>query len=118
MKYSDLINPTVKIPPGNYENIFNIYSDTDGFLFFNILKAVDFPQDLASVIYTLYETKPKDAYPLIAWNHYQNVSLWWIVCAVNNIENPIKQPEVGTVLKILKPFFVSQVIQKMSQKDI
>jgi hypothetical protein len=37
---------------------------------------------------------------LIAWDAYQDVRLWWVVCYVNSIANPFEDLEVGMVLKI------------------
>lgn len=36
---------------------------------------------------------------LIAWKHYQDVRLWWIIAEINNILNPLEIP-VGTTLRI------------------
>ena len=118
MKYSDIQNPTVEITSQNYENIFNVYLDKDTMYYFNLLKKVDFPSDLDSTVFDYYQTTPKDTYPLISYNAYNSVVLWWLICAANQIDVPTKQPEVGTILKIIKPVYVKQVLSKLSLGDI
>lgn len=113
MKYSDV--PTnITITSQNLENIFNIYQDEDGFYFFNLSKSIYFPEDLDGTYYSQYSTKPKDTYPLIAYNYYGSVRLWWLICAVNSIDNPVKQPEPGTLLKILNPSVARTVLMDLN----
>ena len=107
---NDIINPIYKITSDSYENIFNVYESDDGYYFYNILKRVCFPIDLNPNIYNFYETKPKDSYPLISWKHYNTIKLWWLVCATNQIINSVEQPKIGTILKIIKPFYVRQIL--------
>ena len=37
---------------------------------------------------------------LISWTNYGTVAYWWIICLVNNIQNPLSDIEVGMILKI------------------
>ena len=78
-----------KLSAQNIENLFNIYQRDNGQYFYNILKTVNFPDDLDPEIYDQYVTKPKDTWPLIAYNFYKDVRLWWLICAVNQIVNPV-----------------------------
>ncbi len=118
MKYNDLENKLYKINSENYENIFNIYFDENDQYYYNLLKKVDFPSDLDATLFTYYETKPKDAYTNISYKFYGSVVLWWLICATNGIDDPTKQPEVGTLLKIIQPFYVKTILTKLQQKDI
>jgi LysM repeat protein len=112
MKQNDLtINDIKKLAPQNIENLWNIYFDEeiDGY-FYNILKTVNFPENIEPTIYGTYTSQPGDTWPLIAWKHYLDVRLWWIVCALNRIENPVGQPEPGTAIKILSVDIVRQIL--------
>ena len=113
MKYND-INSNNKLSPQNMENIFNVYDD-DGQYYFNILKSVYFPENLEPKNYTTYLVQPKDSWYLISYKHYQTTNLWWLICSVNQIINPIEQPKENTVLKILLPNVVRQVIYEINK---
>jgi hypothetical protein len=105
-----------KLSSQNLENLFNIYKKDNGQYFYNILKTVNFPEDIDPDIYSLYETKPKDTWPLIAYNEYSDVRLWWLICSMNQIINPLKQPAPGTILKILSPEIVRTVLTKLTEE--
>lgn len=117
MKITDIKPIIVEITSENYENIFNVYTDENQFYYYNLLKKVDFPDDLDPDVYDYYQTLPIDTYPNIAYTFYKNITLWWLICATNHIDNPIKQPEAGTLLKILKPFYVKNVLSRMNQNE-
>lgn len=116
IKYTDIKNPVYQITSENYENIFNIYEDKDGYYFYNILRKVGFPEDLDPDIYENYKTKPKDSYTLISWKFYNTIKLWWIICSANQIYNPLVQPTPGTILKIIKPFYVRQILSTIESE--
>ena len=99
----------------NMENIFNVYADGDGSYYYNLLKTVNFPEDLNPSVYDIYTAQPKDTWPLIAWKHYGNVKLWWIVCAVNQVDNPVGQPAQGAAIKILKPSVIRSVLSELKE---
>ena len=104
-----------KLSAQNLENLFYIFQKDNGQYYYNIIKTVNFPDDLEPTLYTQYETKPKDTYPLIAYNFYKDVRLWWVVCSVNQIINPVKQPEPGTILKILTADTVRIILNRIKE---
>lgn len=114
IKYEDLQSPIYDIKPTNYENIFNIHEDEKGLYYYNLLKKIDFPEDLNNNVYSYYETKPKDSYHLIAYQFYKSPNLWWLICAVNNIDDPTNLPASGTILKILNQEYVNQVVSTIN----
>lgn len=117
MKLTDIKNLITDPTSQNYESIFNIYIDENNFYYFNLLKKIDFPDDLDSEVYDYYETAPIDTYPNLAFKFYGTVVLWWLICAANQIDDPMQQPEAGTLLKIIKPFYVQTILSKMSQNE-
>jgi hypothetical protein len=117
MKITDIKIKSTDITSENYENIFNIYTDEDGFYYYNLLRKVDFPDDLDSNVYDYYETKGTETYPNIAYDAYKSVKLWWIVCAANQIDDPTKQPTAGTLLKIIKPSYIRIILARMRENE-
>lgn len=115
MKIIDITTKKDEISSENYENIFNIYTDENDFYYFNLLKKVDFPTELDPDVFDYYQTLPSDTYPNISYKAYKSVKLWWLICAANQIDNPIKQPEVGTILKIIRINTVKIILGKLSE---
>lgn len=50
--------------------------------------------------YQTYVVKEGDTYDLIALWFYNNPTYYWIICDFNRILDPLKTPDVGTVLYI------------------
>lgn len=117
MKITNIKNKTVEITSENYENIFNVYTDENDFYYYNLLKKVDFPIDLDSDVYDYYQVSTIDTYPSISYKFYKSVTLWWLICAANHIDDPMALPAAGTILKIIKPFYVQTILTKLGETN-
>jgi len=114
MKQNDIDDINVRqLQAQNLENLFNVFTDEDNNYYYNIMKSVHFPDDLNPHIYIDYVTKQKDTWPLISWKHYRNVKLWWIICAINRIDNPVAIIKPGNVIKILRSEYVKSVLAEL-----
>jgi len=113
MKHNDINDIQVKITAQNMENLFNVYETDNGEYYYNLLRTVNFPIDINPYIYFEYETEPGDTWPLIAWKFYKNVKLWWLLCALNHIDNPVAQPTASTRIKVLKTSYVREVLTQI-----
>lgn len=114
MKQNDIKDSDIKkLVPQELENIFNVYKLDNGQYYYNINNTVNFPEEINTSIYFEYSTVPKDTWPLISWKHYSSVKLWWIICAINNIKNPVANPEPGTILKIIDVDVVRSVLSQI-----
>jgi hypothetical protein len=100
----------------NFENLFNVYKDKKVY-FYNLLNTVNFPDVLADSYFQTY-TVPYDniTWTDISNKQYATPQLWWLICSVNKIDNPIEFPKAGTVLKILDPRIVTEVLQSIKQQ--
>ena len=110
--FSDLPN----ISMYRYENFFNIYTDENDFKFYNLLKSINIFPSENSEAEDIYYTTFNDTWHLISYKYYNTMDLWWLVCAYNQIQNPIKMPEVGTEIKLLKSNFVSFIISELNRQ--
>jgi LysM repeat protein len=114
MKQNDIIDIDVnQLNSQNLENLFNIFETDDNEYFYNITKSVHFPEDLSPYIYIDYVVTPKDTWPLISWKAYKNVKLWWLLCALNHIENPVEPLNPGVVIKVLQPAYVKDILSQI-----
>lgn len=96
-----------------YENIFNVYKNDKDKYYYNILSKINFPTDINEDYYGVY-TVPNDfvPYTFISYKLYGTTLLWWLICSVNNIQNPVFFPVAGTQLKYLTPQYVRLVIEQ------
>lgn len=98
-----------------FENFFNVYKDRDKY-FYNLLNTVTFPNDIADTYYQKYIVPFENlTWTDISNKQYGTPLLWWLICSVNNINNPINFPKAGDVLKILDPTVVAQVLQSIKE---
>lgn len=106
----------IELDTFRYENLFNVYQNENQQYFYNLLAKVNFPEEISEEYYTTY-TVGSDLIPytLISYKVYNTISLWWLICAVNRITNPVDFPAANTQLKILKTQYVRNVLQSIKQ---
>ena len=103
------------LEPFDLANLFHVNYDADlgnNYLTYNINRTMML-QNIDTTppnYFDLYQVKQNDTWLLISYNQYGTTLLWWLICKINGIINPIEDPEVGTELKILKTEFVSKII--------
>ena len=97
-----------------YENFFNVYTDTNGVKFYNLLKGINIFPAADSSLEDVYVTEASDTWYSISYKYYNTMDLWWLVCEYNQIHDPTKMPINGTVLKLLKPEYVWPVITQLN----
>lgn len=112
-KQNELTDVTYSLNTQQYENIFNVYEDDDIGYFFNLLKTVNFPGDLDPNTYDYYIIEPNDTWPLISWKLYNSVLLWWLLCSVNQIQNPTELPVAGEKIKVLRVSYVRNILNNI-----
>jgi len=98
----------------NYEQIFNVYQDNNGYYYYNLLQSVIIPANLPPGFYTKYNVVNGDTWPYISYKNYNTPNLWWVITSANNIIDPTSIPEPGTALYILDPDIVSRILDKVS----
>jgi hypothetical protein len=113
MKQNEIKDITYTLSPQQYENIFNVYMDDEIGYFYNLLRTVNFPTDLSADVYNTYIIEPLDTWPLISWKLYNSIFLWWSICSLNNIQNPLSMPAAGTEIKVLKTEYLQNILNSI-----
>lgn len=107
-------------PADRYENIFNMYqfdtSNKDTYVFYNILSKISIPSDLDSNVYQLYEVDAQIALTTLSHKLYGSQHLWWLIMVLNNLRNPVKLIESGSVIKIIKPEYLDLIFDSLQNK--
>lgn len=112
MKQNEIIG-LPKLDNENYENIFSVNSDTDGYYFYNLLQTIQLPSDLPAGYYATYDIEYGDTWPFISYKAYNTPNLWWVIALTNNIDNPTKQPTPGSSIRLLKLDIVKTILSQI-----
>lgn len=96
-----------------YENIFKLYKDPNSIYFYNILNNIIVPDNIDQQFYYIIKLNRKIPWTTISYEQYQNIDLWWLICLINNIKNPIKFAEPGKELKIIRQEFVPLILNNI-----
>jgi len=100
----------------NFENLFKVYTDRDDLYYYNITNSIFFPDDIANNAYFNYRISGSNiSWTYLSYIHYGTIKLWWVLCTLNNVDNPMILPEPGTFVKILKPNALRDVLQQIQQ---
>ena len=103
-----------KLSVYRYENFLNIYNDKKSDMkFYNLLRNINVFSSENSAIEDSYTIQYKDSWAYISHKIYGTIELWWLICAYNQIENPLNVLEAGSKIKILKPEYVYPVLSEI-----
>jgi hypothetical protein len=115
MKTNDIKDVQYTISDSNFENVFNVYEDKESEkYFYNLLKTVIIPEDLDEEYFDYYAVKFGDMWPTISYKFYNDVTLWWVICSTNQITDATKNPEVGKLIKIIKPRYLPEILNQIN----
>ena len=105
-----------KLATTRYENLFKMYKTENNQYYYNILNTIQMPEDINPAIY--YEIKVSQQMPwtMISFNEYETMDLWWLICIVNKINNPIEFADVGSSLKIIRKQFLKYIFDEINLK--
>lgn len=98
-----------------YETIFKMYTQDD-YPFYNILQQIIIPQQINARMYSTIKVKGSIPYSVLSHQIYKDISLWWLICLANNIDDPTQLISPGTSLTYIKPNFVNQVMTEIKSK--
>lgn len=84
--------------------------------FYNILRKIQFPNNLAADSYNNYITVPGDTWTLISHKHYNQIELWWLIAGVNHVNDTFTPIQVGTRLKIPTSRYVRRMLDNIASQ--
>lgn len=99
------------------ERIFDVYKEAGSTNFYyNILRKISFPENLDASIYEIYTVKPGDTWVNISYKAVGNINIWWLIAAMNQIDNTFVPPPVGERIKIPTPVAVRTIIDNIKRQ--
>ncbi len=116
-EYRNNISNLSKLGEYKYEKLFRVYN-IDNYNVYNIINTIKFDKDMDNEYYYDWEVNMPLPWTTISYMHYEDINLWWLICILNNIQNPIRFAETGTILKIFKPEYVRKIIDQIDQQSI
>jgi len=94
-----------------FENIFNMSRTDRGYYYYNIMKTVRFDSaDLDTDFYFKFQVDRNMSWTAMSYRFYDTIDLWWLICVINDIDNPIQFASPGDKLKIIKKSQVSTIV--------
>lgn len=115
-KFQNEITELPKLATGRYENIFKIYETSNKQFYYNILNTIQFPDDINPSIFYTIKVSQRMPWSMISFNEYETMDLWWLICIINKIDNPISYPDVGSELKIVRREFLRYIFDEINLK--
>ena len=95
-----------------FEQVFKMYKQ-DGFYAYNIIKTIEFPDELDPLIFDNISIDGEVPWTTISQKLYGTIRLWWLLCLVNKIMNPVVLPTPGIIIKVIKPNYLKTVIDQI-----
>jgi len=116
-QFQNSVDDLPRLLPTRYENIFKLYKTEYNQYYYNILNTVQFPDDLNPSVYYEITVSSKMPWTMISFNEYETMDLWWLICLVNKIDNPLNFAAVGNTLKIIRKEFLKFVLDEIRLKS-
>jgi hypothetical protein len=116
--YQNYIDALPNLELYRYENIFKVYQTKDGNndYFYNIIKNIQVPQDINYQIFDTIALPHNTALPVLSYQLYGTTYLWWLICVVNNIQNPFDNTIYGKDIKVIKKQYIKIVLDAIKQQ--
>jgi hypothetical protein len=114
-KYRNEIDNLPPIGDTRYENILKV-GMCDKYYFYNIIKKISLPDNIMTSAY--YEAHITAALPWTTLAHqiYGDQNLWWLICIINNIQNPTTNPVLGEKYKFINPKYVNTILSEIQRQ--
>lgn len=115
-KYQNSIGTLPDLESYDFENIFKMCYDPDRqAYFYNIIKTVNIPNNINQDLYDIEIVPPSTSMTALSHRVYGTIKLWWLICTVNNISNPVKFLPSGTPIKVVRPQYVHTIVNLIKQ---
>ena len=98
-----------------YERIFKVYKD-DNHYAYNILRTIHIPEKLDDAVFYYTRVNGRVSWTNLSFDFYGSIKLWWLICIVNGILNPVILPKPGTVIKVIKPEYIKDFLHQINQQ--
>jgi len=97
----------------DYANIFTIFQDIDGYMYFDLLNNLVISGEIDPVLYDEIFYNENTTWYDLSFKYYGTTRLWWAILIANNVINPF-DIKTGTRIKILKKEVISEILSNIN----
>ena len=99
------------------ERLFDVYKQDGGkHFYYNILNTLSFTDKIDRNSYTVHICRAEELWTTISYKNYDRIDLWWIIAAINKINNTFEPPAPGTKLMVPTPAAIRMIIDEIKSK--
>jgi hypothetical protein len=113
-QYQNSISILPKLNMYRYEKIFKLYQTSDNQYFYNLVQSIFLPDKLDKRALFYLTVGQQQPWTMISYNAYQTIELWWLILLTNKIYNPIQPPTTGSVLTLIKPEYIPDILKEIN----
>lgn len=116
-KYQNKIEDLPTLEMFRYENIFKVYTTGEkGFYYYNINKTIQLPENIDSSLLNYVVLNNNTPLTTLSFQLYGTMHLWWLICILNNIKNPVDELPIGKQIRYVKKPFLKEVINSITSQ--
>ena len=97
-------------------NLYPVYNDTiDDETYLNIFRAYVINDEVQEdvIFYDIHEITNDGWWDNISYSFYNDVSYWWVIVMMNDIQNPFEEIVDGQQIKVLKGNQIVKLLDDM-----
>ena len=83
--------------------------------YYNLLQSIYMPNQIDTSKTFNLTVKQNMPWTMVSFNAYGNIELWWLIMLTNKMYNPVKGPELGQILTLIKPEYIPDVLDEISR---
>ncbi len=80
---------------------------------YNLMSRIKIPRDINPTFYTIYHPIKNESFQSISYKSYGTISLWWLICLVNNLYNITEGATPEIPLKIIKQQYIGDILEEL-----
>jgi hypothetical protein len=119
-KYQNSIPDLKKLDLEQYERIFKVFETVNNgksFYYYNILKKIQFPDNINSGITEFYTTPSTLPLTTVSYKIYNDIRLWWLILLINKDKlGPMAfTVPAGIQLKYINPLSLDIIFSQITK---
>lgn len=119
-KYQNNIPDLKQLDLEHYERIFKVFETVNNgksFYYYNILKKIQFPDNINSNITKFYTTPSVLPFTTVSYNIYGDIRLWWLIYLINKdkLGPAAFTVPAGTQLKYIDPLYLDVIFNQITK---
>lgn len=97
----------------HYNDIFRIYTTSEGIPFYLLNKSISFPLDRSLDIYGYKIITEDTPWTILSYKIYGTIDYWWILCSLN--QSSIFFAKSDTDICYIKPEYITLILETIEE---